>query len=157
MTLSARTIALAVAAIAVLLTLVLWPKAALTDEDQIRALVASCVRAAEDKELSVITDAMTDDFAGPSGAGRDDVKRLIAFQVLRDKESVAVFNPSLTVDVTGPDTATVLGKFVFARSKAKSFDQLPEGSVVNAYEITAGLKKLDGKWRFSTATYKQGY
>ncbi|GEM_PF-1818715 len=156
MTLSARTVAIATAAIAVLLTLWLWPKPALTDEDQIRALVASCVRAAEDKDVSVIADAMTDGFQGPSGAGRDEVKRLIAFQVLRDKESVAVFNPSLTVDLTGPDTASVRGKFVFARAKAESFNQLPEGSVVNAYEIGAGLKKVDGKWRFASATYQQG-
>ncbi len=157
MTISARTIAIAVAAIAAALTLWLWPKAKRSDEDQIRALVESCVKAAEDKDLSVITDAMADDFSGPGGSGRDEVKRMIAFQVLRDKESVAVFNPRLSVSVTGPDSAEVSGKFVFARAKAKSFDQLPEGAVVNAYDIDARLKKVEGTWRFGSAAYKQAY
>lgn len=155
MKLSAKTIAIVTAVLAAALTLWLWPKAQLSAEDEIRALVASCVKAAEDKELSVITDAMSEDFKGPSGAGRDDVKRLIAFQVLRDKESVAVFNPNLSVTVTSADTGEVSGKFVFARVKAKSFDQLPEGAVVNAYEIDAKLSKREGKWRFISATYKQ--
>jgi hypothetical protein len=155
--LSARTIAIVTALLAAGLTVWLWPRAKLSPEDEIRALVAACVKAAEDKELSVITDAIAEDFTGPSGASRDDVKRMIAFQVLRDKESVAVFNPNLAVDVTGADTGEVRGKFVFARVKAKTFDELPQGAIVNAYTIEAKLQKRDGKWRFISATYQQGY
>lgn len=155
MRLSPRTIAIVTAALAAALTLWLWPKAKLSAEDEIRALVAACVKAAEDKEVSVITDAMTEDFKGPSGAARDDVKRLIAWQVLRDKESVAVFNPKLSVSLTAEDAGEVSGKFVFARAKAKTFDQLPEGAVVSAYQIDARLQKRDGKWRFVSATYQQ--
>lgn len=157
MKVSARTIALITAALAGALTLWLWPRAAISDEEQIRALVAECVKGAEDKDLSPITEAMADDFAGPSGASRDDVKRLIAYQVLRDKQSVAVFNPTLSVTITDDAAAEMSGKFVFARAKAKSFDQLPEGAVVDAYEIDAKLVKREGKWRFKSASYKQGY
>ncbi len=157
MKLSARAIGIILGVLAALLTLWLWPKPALSAEDEIRALVAQCVEAAEDKELGTITDAMAEDFSGPSGASRDDVKRMIAFAVLRDKESVAVFNPKLAVTVTATNNAEVSGKFVFARAKAKSFDALPEGAVVNAYEIDAKLQKREGKWRFISATYKQGY
>lgn len=157
MKLSARTIAILTAALAAALTLVLWPKPKLAPEDEIRALVAACVKGAEDKDVSVISDAMSDDFKGPSGSSHDDVKRMIAFQILRDQATVAVFNPVLSVNVTGPDTGEISGKFVFARAKAKSFDQLPEGAVVDAYEIDARLQKREGKWRFIAATYKQGY
>ena len=158
MKLSARAIAIITALLAAALTLWLWPRAQVSEEDQIRALVAGCVKGAEDKQLGPISDAMADDFKGPSGSSRDDVKRLIAYQVLRDKESVAVFNPTLSVTVTGPTTAEVTGKFVFARVKAKSFDQLPDGAVVSSYDIQAKLSKRDGKWRFSSASYtQQGY
>lgn len=154
---SARTIAIITAALAAVLTLVLWPKAKLSPEDEIRALVAACVKAAEDKELGVISDALAEDFRGPGGAARDDVKRLIAYQVLRDKESVAVFNPKLSVTITDANTGEMSGKFVFARAKAKSFDELPQGAVVEAYDIDAKLEKRDGKWRFVSATYNKGY
>jgi hypothetical protein len=155
--LSARTLAILAAGLAAALTLWLWPRPKLSAEDQIRALVAACVRAAETKELSEISEAMAEDFIGPGNASRDEVKRLIAFQVLRDKESVAVFNPSLSVTVTGPDTGELAGKFVFARAKAKTFEQLPAGAVVSAYEITAKLALRAGRWRFISATYQQAY
>ena len=155
MRLSSRTIAIIAAAIAGVLTLLLWPKERLSSEGEIRALVAQCVKAAEDKELSVIVDAMASDFKGPSGSSRDDVKGMIAFQVLRNKESVAVFNPRLSVTVTGADTGDISGKFVFARAKAKSFDELPAGAVVSAYDIDAKVQKRDGKWQFISATYQQ--
>jgi hypothetical protein len=153
--LSARTIAIVTAGLAALLTLWLWPKPHRSPEEEIRALVATCVKAAEDKDLGTLTEAIAEDFKGPSGSSRDDVKRILAFHVLRDRESVAVFNPLLTVNVTGDDTGEISGKFVFARAKAVSFDQLPDGSVVSAYEIDAKLQKRDNKWRFVSATYKQ--
>lgn len=155
MRLSPKTIAILGAVLAAALTLWLWPKPKLKPEDEIRALIASCVKAAEDKQLGVITDAMSEDFKGPSSASRDDVKRMIAYQILRDKESAAVFNPKLIVTLTGSDTAEVSGKFVFARAKAVTFEKLPEGAIVSAYDIDAKLKKLDGKWRFISATYSQ--
>ncbi len=157
MTLSARSVALGVAVAFAALTVVFWPKKPVSDEDQIRAMIARCVKAAEDKDLGPITDAMADDFKGPSGAGRDDVKRIIAFQVLRSKETVAVFNPKLSVTLTGPDTADTSGKFVFARVKAKNADELTPDGVVSSYEIDGKLKKLDGKWQFVSATYAQGF
>lgn len=150
-----RTLAIIAAVVAGLMTLWLWPKPKLSAEGEIRGMIARCVRAAEDKELSVIVDSMADDFRGPSSASREDVKGLIAFQVLRNKESVAVFNPTLSVTVTAPDSGEVSGKFVFARAKAKSFDELPQGAVVSAYEIGGTVRLRDDKWQFVTATYKQ--
>lgn len=156
MKLSARTIAGVTAAIFAALTFFFWPKAKVSEEDQIRALIAGCVKAAEDKDLAPIADAMADDFRGPNNAHKEDVKMIIGYQVLRNRETVAVFNPKLSVTVTGPDTAETSGKFIFARVKAKSADDVPADGVISSYEIEGELKKKDGKWKFTTARYTQG-
>ena len=152
MKLTGRTLAIIAALIAAGLTLVLWPKKALSPEDEIRALVARCVRGAEDKDLSVIMDALVMNFKGPNNASRDDVKGIIAYQVLRPGEATSVFNPSLDVTVTGASEGTISGKFVFVRGKVKTVD---EGTALSAYQIDAVLQKRDGKWLFVSANYRQ--
>ena len=144
---SGRTLAIVVAVLAAVLTLVFWPKKAASAEDQIRALVARCVRSAEDKDLSVIADAMAPEFQGPRGASRDEVKGTIAFQVLRGGEATTVFNPSLSVTVLSPTSGEFTGKFVFARGK--------DGAAMSAYQIDAKVEKRDGKWLFVSATYRE--
>ncbi len=144
-----RTLAIAAAVLAAVLTLVLWPKKAPSAEDQIRTLVARCVRSAEEKDLSAISDALAPDFKGPQGASREEVKGTIAFQVLRGGEATTVFNPSLDVTVTTPTTGSFSGKFVFARGKAKAAAQM------SAYQIDCAVEKRDGKWLFVSATYRE--
>jgi hypothetical protein len=151
---SGRTIAIGAALVAAVLTLLLWPKKQGSAEEEIRALVAQCVRAAEDKELSVIAEAMAADFKGPNNASRDDVKGILTFQLLRNAEATTVFNPSLEVTVTGPDGGELSGKFVFARGKPKSFEQVGEAGVISAYQIDAKLQRRDGKWKFVSASYR---
>lgn len=150
MQISARTIGIVLAVIAAGLTLALWPKKALSPEDEIRALVARCVRAAEERDLSMITDAMAPEFSGPNGASRDEVKQILLFQVMRGSEKT-VFNPSLDVTVEGPNLGAISGKFVFAAGKVKT----PDGGVLSAWQIDARLQKRDGKWLFVWATYRQ--
>ena len=108
MQLTPKTIAMIAGLLAAVLTLVFWPKKKGTDEDQIRALVARCVHSTEEKDLSVIVDAMAPDFKGPSNASRDEVKGIIAFQVLRTSEATTVFNPKLDVTVLPVQGSSVI-------------------------------------------------
>ena len=157
MQLSGRTISFGLAGMAALLVLSLWPRPVTSPEDEIRLLVRKCVQAAEDKKISVIADALDEGFKGPNGASRDEVKGIITFQVMRSSETVAVFNPTLSVTMDGDSAAKISGKFVFARAKAETVEALPAGGVVSAYQIDASLKKRDGKWQFVAATYSQLY
>jgi len=93
---------------------------------------------------------MAPEFKGPGNASRDEVKATIAFQVLRSGEATTVFNPKLEVTVTGPSTASLSGKFVFARGKVKTFE--PSAGAFSAYQIDATLQKRDGQWLFVSAT-----
>jgi len=148
-----RTVGIALALLAGGAVLFFWPKKPATDEDQIRALFAQCVKAAEERKLAVISDAMAPEFKA-MGASKDEVRQLLGFQLLRDKETVAVLNPSLDVTVDAPK-ASLSSELVFARSKPASGVELAPQSVVAAYHLDAKLEKRDGLWLFVSAEYKQ--
>jgi hypothetical protein len=151
---SRRALGLIVAGLAAAVVLWLWPKGGPEDpEAQVRALIAGVVAGVEAKDLGPLSDAMADDFRGPQGASRQEVKQIVLGQVLRNRENVAVFNPSLDVTVKGPSEAEISGTFLFARTKAKSADELPADAVGSAYRIDATVQRRDGDWKFVSATY----
>ena len=151
---SRRALGLVLAAGAAALVFWLWPRGPKDPEAQIRALVAGIVAGAEGRDVGPLSDAMADEFKGPQGATKQEVKQIVAFQVLRNQENVAIFNPSLEVKILGPEAAEIEGTFLFARSKAKSAAELQPGTVASAYRITATLDKQDGEWKFVSATYQ---
>jgi hypothetical protein len=144
-----RLIALVLAGVAVVAVLVLWPKAPQDPEDQIRALVVSCVEGIEKHNVSTLSDAIADDFHGPEGLGAREIRQVVAGQVLRDRETVAVFNPTLDVTLHSQDAAEFTGVFLFSRTK----DLKPE-SIGSAYRIEAKLERRDGAWKIVSASYK---
>ncbi len=143
-------IAGAVLVLAIVAFLALRPKT-LTDEEQIRALVAECVTAAEKHDLATISDAMADDFHGPSSASKQEVRQILLGQLFRNQNGVAVFNPSLDVRVLG-DNASFSGVFVFARAKDVNWQEPGDG--VTRYDIEGTLEKRSGEWLFTTAEWK---
>lgn len=145
-----KLIGVALAALTALGVLWLWPKKPKDAESEIRQLVAACVAGAEKKDMGAISDALAEDFKGPQGTDLQDVKRIIAYQVLRDRETVAIFNPSLDVTVRGNDDADFSGVFLFARSK-----ELKPETVGSAYKIDATLERRSGDWKIISARYHQ--
>ncbi len=148
-----RAVGLVLAAVAAALVFWLWPRGPKDPEAQVRALVAKIVAGAEARDVGPLSDAMAESFRGPQGATKQEVKQIVAFQVLRNQETVAVFNPSLTVTLRGNEDADLEGLFLFARTKAKSAEELQPGTVASAYTINATLMKVDGEWQFISATY----
>ncbi len=144
-----RVIALGLAAVAVIAVLVLWPKAPQDPEDQIRALIASCVEGVEKHSVSALSDAIADDFRGPEGLDAREVRQVVAGQVLRDRETVAVFNPTLDVTMKSAGAAEFSGIFLFSRTR----DMKPE-SIGSAYRIEGKLERRDGAWKIVSASYK---
>lgn len=130
---------------------VLRPKA-LTDEQQIRALVASCVAAAEQRDLGTIADALADDFRGQGTASKQEVKQLLLGHLFRNQHGMVIFNPALEVRVMGTN-ASFSGTFVFARSKDVSWQEPGDG--VTRYDLEGTLEKRGGEWTFTTADWKQ--
>jgi len=150
---SRRAVGLILAALAAAVVFWLWPRGPKDPEQQIRALVAKIVQGAEARDLGPLSDAMADNFKGPQGANKQEVKQLVMYHVLRNQENVAVFNPSLTVKLLGKEDAEIEGVFLFARTKAKSAEELQPDMVASAYTITAVLTKEGNDWKFTSATY----
>ena len=132
----------------------LWPRNPGSPEEQIRALFARCVRAAEERKLEVISDSMVPEFKA-HGATKDEVRQMLAYQLLRDRETVAVLNPSLDVSLEGDSAGKVVAELVFARTRDKPADQLAPESVVAAYHLEARVERREGKWLFVSAEYRQ--
>ena len=132
------------------LVLGLWPRGPKDPEAQVRKLVAEIVAGVEGRDLGPLSDSIATTFKGPQNTGKQEVKQLIAFQVLRNAETVAVFNPSLDVTVRSNDDADISGTFIFTRSK-----ELKPETVAAAYQVDASLERQGGEWRFISASYKQ--
>lgn len=131
----------------------LWPRKKKSAEDEVRELIAACVTAAEKRDLGGLTDAIADDFRGPSGSSKQDVKQVLLGQLFRNQNAVVVLNPSLDVKVTGASSATFSGVFVFARGRDVNWQEPGDG--VSRYDIEGTLEKRSGDWKIIAAEWKQ--
>jgi hypothetical protein len=149
-----RTAAVLAALAASVAVLLAWPKAAVSPEDELRALVAQCVAGVEARDLSAFSAAVAEDFKGQGGLSRAEVKGLVARQALAGGEVVSVLNPSLDVTIEGSTRGHLVGRFLFLRSKARTEDEA-KAAVVSAWRIEADCEKRDGRWFFTSARYEQ--
>jgi len=143
-------LAVVVALLVAGLVLLLWPRQELTPEEEVRAMIAACVTAAEKKDVGAITDRIADDFKGPSGARKQDVKQVLVGQLFRQQDDVAVLNPSLDVHLESQTAATFKGVFVFARPGQ---DWMSKGSGVSRYDIDGRVEKRADAWLFVSADW----
>lgn len=150
-----RPVAIVLALIAAGAVLFFWPRGPKNPEDQIRKLVAECVADANNKDVSSITDRIDDRFVGPNTASKQEVRQILAYQLLRQQEVAVILNPTLSVTITSPTQASMTGYFVFGRTKVKTAEELTQGAVAAVYKIDADLENKDGKWWFTAAQYQK--
>lgn len=124
----------------------LWPRPQLTPEDEVRALVARAVLAAERRDAAAATEELADGFRGPSGLSKTEVKQLLLGQFFGARQ-IVVLNPSLDVTVSSPTEASFKGRFLFGRDH-----QVAEAT---SYEIEAELQKTSDGWRIVSARWSR--
>ncbi len=124
-------------------TYFLWPKEKLSPEDEVRALIARMVAAAERKNPGDVVDGLAEAFRGPGGAGKQEVKQLLVGQFFRAHD-IVVLNPLLDVEIASPTRATFSGKFVLTR----------DGQAAT-YDFTGDLERGDDGWRIVTAAWQR--
>lgn len=132
-----------------------WPKAKHSPEDEVRALVARAVDAAQKRDAAGVTDALAEEFRGPSGANRQEVKQLIVGHLFRNREQLVVLNPVLDVTVASPTRASFKGTFVFARGQLADWQQPQPGDGASRYDISADLEKRGDDWVILTASWER--
>jgi len=124
-------------------------------EELIRRKAVAMADAAEKRDLGFIMKQVSEEFRTADGYRRDDVRQLLAGQLLRG-EWVRVMTANVEVTVTSPSSATFRGTYLFGRSKAKELKDLAKESVIGAYEVTADVRReADGEWRFVAASWEQ--
>ncbi len=134
------------------LVFLLWPRAKVTPEDEVRALIAKAVSDAERHDVGDFMQALSDDFHGPSGTSRDEVKGLVAGQLFRNSNQTSILNPSLQVTVNDPSHARFEGVFVFARAGQLTAPQAGDGA--SRYDIDGSVERREGRWVITSATWR---
>ncbi len=129
--------------------LLLWPKGEKTPEAEVRALVARSIEAAEKRDAATIGEAFAEDFKGPGGASKQEVKGVVLGHILRNPNPLVVLNPSLEVTVESPTRAAFKGVFIFARGPGGAL-----GDGASQYEIEARLEKRDDDWLLVSAEWR---
>lgn len=130
--------------------LFMWPKEKRTPEEEIRDLVARCLQAAEKKDVAALGDALADEFKGPSGTSKSEVKQLILGHLFRNPNPLVVLNPSLAVTVDNPESGSFKGTFIFARGPGGE-----AGDGASRYEIEARVEKRGDDWVIVTASWNR--
>lgn len=130
-----------------------WPKSKRTPEEEVRTLVARAVEAAQKRDAPGVTEALADDFRGPSGTSKQEVKQLILGHLMRNQNQLVVLNPVLDVTVASPTAASFTGTFVFARGQVADWQQAGDGA--SRYDVSADLELRDGDWVITRASWER--
>lgn len=125
-----------------------WPREQPSPEDEIRALVAEAVAAAERRDVGALVALVADDFQGPSGASKQELRQVLLGQLLRGSGQVVVLNPALEVSVPAPGQGAFTGTFLFARDGQGAAE-------ASRYEIDAALAHTGDGWRVTRATWSR--
>lgn len=122
-----------------------------TDEERIQALLAAAARAAEEKRVGDVVEAVSERFQG-EGLDRRGVKQLVAYQVMRG-EWVAVSIAGVRLEVAD-DTARAGVDVVLARSGSGRTlaDLLPVNGSVQ--RLLLRLEREEGEWRVVRARWR---
>jgi hypothetical protein len=145
-------LAVAVAAIGALALARLLASDGRTDEDLIRVLIEDGARAAEEKRIGDAVAGLSERFRG-EGLDKSEVKRLVAFHVLRGESvSVSIAGSRIRVEGAraraGVDTILVRGS---GRGKALA-SLLPNEAGAHRFDLA--LEREEDGWRIVAADWR---
>jgi hypothetical protein len=150
-----RVVGVGLALLAAGAVLFFWPRAEPGVQEAITRRVVELTRAAEDKDVGGVMEAVSERFRSDSGAwGKKEVRGVLAAQVLRG-QWVRVFMTNLEVHEVSPTKGDFQARFIFGRSEAEKVQDLAADSVLNAYLIEGSFEKeADGEWRVVRAKHR---
>jgi hypothetical protein len=159
MSIRPRSIAIAAVA-AALLVAVVWlrPRRAVTPEERIRTMFEEAARAAEQRRVDRVVEVLSERFDGggeEQRAGRDEVRRLLALELLRG-QWVSVTISSDLVIVDGPRArANVDAVLSRSADRGKGLASLLPGEA-SVYRFSLELEEeAAGEWRVVSGRWRQ--
>lgn len=150
-----RVVGVGLALLAAGAVLFFWPRAEPSVQEAVTRRVVELTRAAEDKDLGGVMEAVSERFRSDRGGwGKKELRGVLASQVLRG-QWVRVFMTNLEVQEVSPTQGDFQARFIFGRSEAEKVEDLAATSVLNAYLIEGTLEKeADGEWRVVRAAHR---
>jgi hypothetical protein len=150
-----RVVGLGLGLLAAALVLFFWPRAEPGVQEAVTRRVVEMTRAAEEKDVGGVMEAVSERFRSDSGAwGKKEVRGVLASQVLRG-QWVRIFMTNLEVREVSPTQGDFQARFIFGRSQAEKLEDLAADSVLNAYLIEGTFEKeADGEWRVVRAKHR---
>lgn len=129
-----------------LVSLMLAACARPSPEQKLRETISGMRKAIEQRDTSVLQDALAGDFIGPEGLDREGARRMAQAMFLRYRDVGVTLGP-LDVDLrerhaTVRCTAAITG----------GAGMLPESGQV--YDLETGWRLEDGEWRLVNASWK---
>jgi hypothetical protein len=121
-------------------------------EERIRALVAGAAAAASSKDLGALTELVSAGYADPTGNRKEDVKRLLAFHVLR-AGSLHAFAATREVVVPEPGRARAVVLAALARVPIHDFRDLAALDA-DVWRFDLSLALEGGDWRVTSARWE---
>ncbi len=121
-------------------------------EERIRAVVARAAAAASAKDLGALVDLVSASYADADGNRRDDVKRLLAFHVLRAGSLSAVAATGEVV-VRDPERAQAVAFAALARVPIHDFRDLAALDA-DVWRFDLDLALEQGEWRVIGARWQ---
>ncbi len=154
-------IAIAVAAAAGV-GLAVWlarPEAPLTEAERIRARFAEAARAAEERKAGDVVEILSPRFEGGGEAGmrvtRDEVKRLVALELLRSQWVSVKILPDAQVDVRGDRARAIVDAVLSSAADpvGRLPDLLPGEYSLHRFDLELALE--EGEWRVVRGAWRQ--
>jgi hypothetical protein len=123
--------------------------------DAIERRVVEMTRAAERRELGAVLDAVSERFRSGEGWDKQEVKGVVAAQILRG-QWVRIFTTDLSITEVSPTRGDFQARFIFGRSQADRLEDLVRESVLSAYLIEGTFEReADGEWRVVSARHRR--
>ncbi len=158
---SIRPRTIAVAAIAAALAAAIWfllpSRVAATPEERIRALFDEAAKAAEKRKVDEVVRILSERFTGGGEgqqAGRDDVRRMLAFELLRGQwVSVSISAAEVSVDGSRA-RANVDAVLSRSADPGKGLASLLPGEA-SAHRFRLALEEEGGEWRVVSGSWRR--
>ena len=125
--------------------------APLTPEQELREWVTSAARAAEEKEVGLLRDSVSDAYADDRGNDRRVIDRLLTYHLLRHG-SVHAFVRIESLELETPDAARLELLAALARVAIPDASALARLNA-DLWRIDLELRREDDSWRVVAATW----